>query len=153
MSIDKGELYKWTLKINETNLKPDSKLFLTELQTKYNIYTNLHQNWINRIKNFSSPFEYSHFTAYFYGNSHMRQIIEGSMCLIEDAMQKQNIPIKDYGITYIPKLQDNSKIVDIQYNELWCLGAIHVEDWNNGSWNALHLNESIINPFSSPEAI
>ena len=80
--VDKAQFNEWTLRINQTQLNKDTLEFLNTLQTRYNIYTNLYIKFINNLFLYQSPY-IKPINIYYHGNSHLKQIHQGTVCLME----------------------------------------------------------------------
>ena len=84
----------------------------------------------------------------YFGNSFLRQIIEGYHCLIDNITNNnaQNNVIKEY-LAVIQHIDDNKMTNIDDYDILQCDAVIYAQrlKWNEKEKNALHLNRSVIN--------
>ena len=121
--IQKAQLNEWTLRINQTQLNKDTLEFLNTLQTKYNIYTNLYQKFISNLKIHNSPY-IKPLNIYSFGNSHLKQLIEGTICLMEDIeVNTFREPYNKAILSFYPRhgrLYDSKPQYPYDYNNTIC---------------------------------
>ena len=140
---------RWTFKINESNLNQNTTVFLKILQNN-SLYTNTYQQYMNNINHLKSPYIINKVKIGYFGNSFIRQIIEGYHCLIDNITNnnaQQNV-IYEYHpvIQYI-----NNKTMNYSnshnYDELLCDAVIYNQrlKWNDRRGNGLNLNQSVLN--------
>lgn len=151
ITVKKGEINKWTLRINESLLEPQTLKFLHILQTQYNLYTNVYLKLIDNMQKLRSPFIKKSINILFWGNSHLRQIFEGLQCIIDDI--EYNIfhhITNEIILKYKPlkhHLFKTKEIINVTYDNTFCFGLGHgeIQKWNKRDWNGLNLNKTLMN--------
>ena len=149
ISIEKGKLNEWTLRINEKYLDQDTLKFLHKLQSEYSLYNNVYSKLIKNIESFKSPFIKKKLNILFWGNSHLRQIFEGLQCIIDDI--EYNIfdhDINELINIYIPKRHhlNEGMYINFSYDHTFVFGLGDRETLNGMiGWNGLHLDRDLMN--------
>eukprot|EP01084_Bolivina_argentea_P120743 214068_1 len=137
--INKAQLNEWTLRINESLLSSETSFFLKKLQS-YNIYRDVYSKFVSNLKRFRSPY-IKPINIYFFGNSHMKQIVQGQFCLMDDI--EININGHSYNkminfvIPTISKKYNLSAKAYYDYNTTFCYD---IPNWKSFHWRSSNDN-------------
>eukprot|EP01084_Bolivina_argentea_P286995 492414_1 len=142
--IENAQFDEWTLRINETKLDIETKLFLNILQRQYNFYTNVYQKFIQNLKRYNSPYMRP-INAFYFGNSHIKQIVQGLFCLMDDV--EINLFHKGYNkavSSFYPKIVklNNSLPHQYSYNDTVCAEDPKMSKWRDFDRNGFVANLS-----------
>ena len=138
--IAKAQFNEWTLRINQSRLNNETLHFLNILQSKYDIYTDLYKRFVGNIRDYRSPY-IKPINLYFNGNSHMKQLLQGTVCLMEDI--EINVFNNTYNkavYSYYPTIEtlNKSDSYNYDYNQTLCGDYAYpwtdnIKPWSHGA--------------------